>query len=683
LAADPARAHEQPIPRPADARVAPARPPRVEIVAITADDQLLEQIGQALDGDAVIRHADTPAEARHVVSSSQPTVVLLDARGFDDLAPVVGGLQSPDGGRIVVIFAAAEQSDDVARALRGSAAFAVLAIPVVPPQAAAVLEGACEEARARYALLQSPATTTPQAPVADATLEAAADAVVSPDAAPSASRGTTTPTDAARRRIVPVVGAGVAGLLIVAVAIVWTLREPAAEGEQAASAIVPIAEPAASPGPNAIPEPSFEPEALQAGGVDELLDLARAAMRERRYTDPENRNAYGYYRSVLAQDPANGEAREGLERVAAVLQERAQASLEQQRWDEAGRTLAQLRAIRPADPAVARLESALLDARARSQAETDRRQTEDRARQLAELVGQRIRQGRLLEPANDSARHYLAQLRRLPGDPQRAEAATTELQQAYLGKLREALAKSQRTEAERWKVAARGLGVTATEIAAVQRDVTARTAVSESKQEGARLAQRVQERIADGRLLEPAGDSAVFHLNALRALDPSASIVTSTERALVGKLLEQGRFALAEQRLDDARTHAAAARQLGVDADAVTAFERDIANAGASGGTASPRPTPRLVRTRYVAPEYPPAAFKQGLAGSVRLRLAVDADGRVSEALVVQATPPGVFDSAAATAARKWRFKPIGEKGSDARATATVDMVFKPEDAQK
>jgi TonB family protein len=67
----------------------------------------------------------------------------------------------------------------------------------------------------------------------------------------------------------------------------------------------------------------------------------------------------------------------------------------------------------------------------------------------------------------------------------------------------------------------------------------------------------------------------------------------------------------------------------------------------------------------------------------VRLRLAVDADGRVSEALVVQATPPGVFDAAAATAARKWRFKPIGEKGSDARATATVDMVFKPEDAQK
>jgi len=298
-------------------------------------------------------------------------------------------------------------------------------------------------------------------------------------------------------------------------------------------------------------------------------------------------------------------------------------------------------------------------------------------------VGQRIRQGRLLEPANDSARHYLAQLRRLPGDAERAEAATTELQQAYLGKFREALTKSQRTEAERWKTAARGLGVTATELAAVQRDVTARTAVSESRQEGTRLAQLAQERIADGRLLQPAGDSALFHLNALRSLDPAASVVVSSERALMGKLLEQGRVALAGQRLDDARSHATAARQLGVDPDAVAALERDIANAGTSAGPAGARPTPRLVRTRYVAPEYPPAAFKQGLAGSVRLRLAVDAEGRVSEALVVQATPPGVFDTAAVTAARKWRFKPIGEKGSDLHATATVDMVFKPEDAQK
>jgi protein TonB len=677
LAAIPARVPEQSTPRHADARLAPARAARVEFVAITGDDQLLEQIGQALDGDSMIRHADRPVEAQAILSASQPTVVLLDARGVEDLASVVGDLQSPDGARIVVVFAATEQSDDVARSVRGSAAFAVLEIPVVLPQAAAVLEGALEEARARHALLQGPTFTPQRAPVVEATPE---PALVEPSPSTYAEPSTYHAPVAASgrdgtRKSIPLIGAGAVTVLALAAAGFWWLQ--GAAPERAAVSVTDSVEPAA------MPEPALEPEALQAGSVEELLDSARTAMRERRYTDPEQRNAYTYYRSVLAQDPGNGEAREGLERIAAVLQERVQASLDEQRWEEAGRTLGLLRTIRPTDPAIARFESTLQDARARSQAEIERRQTAERGDQLADLVSLRIRQGRLLEPANDSARHYLAQLRRLPGDVPRVDAATTELQQAYLGKFQEALARSQRTEAERWKAAARGLGVTATELAAVQRDVTARAAVAESKQEGTRIAQLVQQRIADGRLLEPADDSAVFHLNALRALDPAAASVGSSERALSGKLVEQARFALAEQRLDDARTHAAAARQLGVDGATVAALERDIANAGASGGLPAPRAAPRLTRTRYVAPEYPPSALKQGVAGSVRLRLSVNAEGQVSEAMVVQATPPGIFDTAAVNAARKWRFKPLGPKGSEVHATATVDMVFKPEDAQQ
>jgi protein TonB len=677
LAAIPARAHEQPTPRPDDARPTPVRTPRVEIVAITGDDLLLEQIGQALDGDSLIRPADNPDEARGVLSMSQPTVVLLDARGLEDLAAVVGDLQSPDGARIVVIFATAEQSDDVARSVRGSAAFAVLAIPIVPPQAAAVLEGACEEARARHALLQGP-TSTPPPPVADVRLETSPVELALETCAPSpSSHLQSASSSAVTRKSTALIGAGAVGLLAIAVGVFWWLREPVpAAGQAAPSGTVSVA-------PAAIVEPSLEPQAVQAGSIDELLDAARTAMRERRYTDPENRSAYTYYRSVLAQDPVNGEAREGLERIATVLQERVQASIEEQRWEEAGRTLAQLRAIRPAAPEVAGFDATLREARARWQAEIERRRIDERADQLADLVSLRIRQGKLLDPVNDSARHHLAQLRRLPGDVPRAATATTELQQAYLGRLREALARSQRTEAERWKAAARGLGVSVTELSAVQRDVAARSALSESKQEGTRIAQLVQQRMVDGRLLEPAGDSAVFHLNALRALDPAAAIVASNERALSGRLVEHARFALAEQRLDDARTHAAAARQLGVDGDVVAALERDIANATASPASTGARTAPRLVRTRYVAPQYPAAALKQGLTGSVRLRLAVNAEGQVSEAMVVQASPPGIFDAAAVNAARKWRFKAIGPKGSEVHATATVDMLFKPEDAQQ
>ena len=53
---------------------------RVEFIAVTQSDELLEQLGQALDGESAIRHADTIAAARELIEASQPCVVMLDAR---------------------------------------------------------------------------------------------------------------------------------------------------------------------------------------------------------------------------------------------------------------------------------------------------------------------------------------------------------------------------------------------------------------------------------------------------------------------------------------------------------------------------------------------------------------------------------------------------------------------------
>ncbi|HEX6571021.1 MAG TPA: energy transducer TonB [Steroidobacteraceae bacterium] len=712
MAAIPAPAHEHSMHANDRGRAKLPRPPRVEVVAITGDDALLEQIGQALDGESIIRHAETPAEARGIVSPQHPCVLLLDARGYDDLARVVEDLQSAEGTRVVVIFAPAEASDDVARAVRGSAAFAVLTIPVVQPQAAAVLGGAREESLARHALLATPPPPS-------------VDPVPAPDAAPMPVVETDEQTavqherprraaPATRRAVVAgirtkVIAAALALSCVVAIAGFWLFESLTVTDDRSAPQPVPL-------DASANPPAEVELETLQAGSVDELLDSARAAMRARRYTDPEGQNALTFYRSVLAQDPGNGEAREGLSRIAAVLHERVRSALADRRYDEASRTLAQLRSIRPDDPATVQYETTILEARiskaldnvdlerarellqqaaktgalppdgiARWQTELDRQQSDARAGQLATLVSQRIRQGRLVDPANDSAKHYLGLLRRLPGAThhQRADLATTELQQAYLGKLRDAIAKAQRTEADRWKAEARALGVTATEISAVHRDVSARAIVADSRQEAARIAQLVQNRIADNKLLEPAGDSAVFHLGALRTMDPSSSAVATGERALSAKLLEQGRKALEEKRLDVARAHAAAARQLATNLETVAALERDIAAAGTTAGQPGTQPTPRLSRTRYVAPEYPAGALKKGVRGDVRVRITVDAEGRVADAVVVQSDPPEIFDAVAVAAARKWRFKAIGAKDSGVEATATVDIAFRPEDMKK
>jgi protein TonB len=688
------------------------RPPRAEIVTITADDALLEQIGHALDGESTVRHADSPTEARAHVRPSRPCVLLFDARGHEDIGAVLETLHAPDGSSVIVIFAPADASAEVSRAMRGSAAFAVLPIPVDRAQAAAVIEGACEEALARHALIAAPPPVALEvAPEPPPTANAAPTAVVTA-AATAAPRAPQAPATSGRppMRHKLIAGAAAAALLAAIVGAVASLRSPApappapVEANRAAGGAVapPVA-------------PTAEPEPLMTGSVDQMLDLGRAAMRERRYTDPAGDNALGYYGSVLAREPDNGEAREGMQRIAAVLDARVRAALDGRRLEEAARTLEQLRALRPGDAAVAQFDRTVADARIRAaldagdaatarellrgaveskalppeaaapwQAQLDRLQAHARAAQLADLVSLRIRQGRLLQPPGDSAKHHLGQLRRLSGEPRDlVENATAELQQAYLAKWRDAVSRSQRAEAERWKAEASALGVKPAEFSAMQREITARAALGDSKKEATRLAQLVADRIASGQLLQPTADSAVAHLAALRAVDASGSATASAERALSRNLVEHGRGALEQRRLDLARDHAAAARQLGVDLETVAVLERDIAAAGASVRAADAPPVPKPVRTRYVAPDYPKAALAEGLSGKVRLRLTVNAEGKVAQAVVLQATPPGVFDAAAIAAVRKWRFKPLGRDDSGVEANAFVDVVFQPEQAQK
>ncbi len=86
------------------------------------------------------------------------------------------------------------------------------------------------------------------------------------------------------------------------------------------------------------------------GKVDELLEKARLAMRERRYTEPSGDNALLYYRSAAAADATNGEARDGLQRVATVLAGRFDEALSAGRLEEAALVLANFKAAAPGDP---------------------------------------------------------------------------------------------------------------------------------------------------------------------------------------------------------------------------------------------------------------------------------------------------------------------------------------------
>ncbi len=713
MSAIPAPAPVRPAPRPVGkAHVAP--PPRVETIALTGDDTLLEQIGLALDGESTIRHVESVDAAREFIRPLQPCVVLLDARGHPDLATTVAKLQSPDGTCIVIVLAPTEESAAISSSIRGSATFAILPIPVETGQTMAILEGASGEALARYTLAARtvasvPARTVAAAPSDAVATSALADARRNGDVqeTPPAKAAVARSTGGSRRRAWVGILAGI-GLL--AVTLAWMALRSGNPDERATAVTAPASQVTNTHTPPSTTDATPAP----ASSSDELLDKARIALAARQYTEPEGDNALAYFRAVLAQDPTNDEAREGMQRIGALLDDRLQSELGQRKYNDAAATLAQLKLIRRDDPGLTQVDARVTEAQIAAALETGnvdranqllqqglqlgtlpepvaahwreaigRRQGDARAQTLARLVTTRIREGSLVDPPNDSAKTYLAQLRRLPSDPRRlADSATAELQQAYLLKIHDAAAQSRRVDLDRWSAEARELGVSPTRLAAAMRVAPPVVGTQPASSQSESLASLVQDRIRDGRLLEPAQDSAVAYLNALRADDPSGSAATASSRALSDALLDHGRKALLERKLDVAQANANAARRIGLNIADVDTLERAIAAARAT-PVAKQVPQPEIQRTRYVPPEYPQGALRKGLRGDVRVRITVAADGKVKSATVVASSPAAVFDQAALDAVRRWRFKPFSANDSGVEATVMTDIVFRPEEVKQ
>lgn len=79
---------------------------------------------------------------------------------------------------------------------------------------------------------------------------------------------------------------------------------------------------------------------------------------------------------------------------------------------------------------------------------------------------------------------------------------------------------------------------------------------------------------------------------------------------------------------------------------------------------------------REIVPEYPYVADRQRLSGKVRLKLKLEADGRVSDVEVVSASPPGLFEESALQAFRDVRFAPAQRNGHPVRALVLIEVVY-------
>ncbi len=81
---------------------------------------------------------------------------------------------------------------------------------------------------------------------------------------------------------------------------------------------------------------------------------------------------------------------------------------------------------------------------------------------------------------------------------------------------------------------------------------------------------------------------------------------------------------------------------------------------------------------RRVRPDYPSAARRESIVGSVDLDVTVSSRGEVTNIAVLRADPPGVFEKSAVNAVRKWKYDPQYVDGLPSDAHLNVHLDFNP-----
>ena len=678
----------------ASASAAPVAQPSADITAITTHDDFLLELGQTLGGQAGVRPVDSvEAALESLKHGKRGQVLVIDARDVRDVRAAVDATHAAAPRAVLLVFAEGAAEKQLGAALKGSRVFAVLPTPIDVRKTQAVLEGAIAEATTHKA------PARPAAPAADLTIGAFRPQT-SAEAAAAADSG-----DADRPRRLPLglIAAAAAAVALAGGGYWFFTRSSAAPAAASAAPATPAAGTAA-PADNAAPAAPVVETSLVKGKVDELLEKARLAMHERRFTEPAGDNALLYYRSAAVADGANAEAHDGLQRVAGVLAGRFEEAVSGARFDEAAQTLANFKAATPEDARGATFEQRLYAAQvakafadgntdraaalvrqaqqsgsvpadqlAKWRADVTRHQEEAKLQRLAGLVEDRIRDGHLVD-ADDSAKSYLQQLQAAAASNPTTTRVAHEVVEAYLRKAREAALAKNNADTDRWLNEARAAGMKQSEVTAFQRDLNnARQKAAQVENE--RVLQQARAALRDGRLTDPAQENAAAYLAALQASDPNNAGLAEAGRDLSGKLLDRARGAVLAGKSPDADL--ALAKRWGADPRDITAVQQlQSAPKGKSAAVDPATLAASLKRTRAVPPDYPPNAMQQHISGSVVVEYTVDARGETRDIHVVEATPPGVFDQAAINAVRHWRYTPVLVNGSPVEVPTRTRVRF-------
>jgi TonB family protein len=444
--------------------------------------------------------------------------------------------------------------------------------------------------------------------------------------------------------------------------------------------------------------------------LEDLLARAAGALSGGALVAPPGASAADLYRQAQQRRPSDPRGANGLEKVIDRLLSTAEAQLLAQHLEEAQRLTDQARAIKPdhvraaflmAQIAKERERAVLAQARqaassgdteqalsvlegasAHSSVITEARQElqqkriDERVRDYLRRANERMRGGELLEPVQDNAGFYIESARALAPENVEVKQTREQFLTRLVSEAHKSLAAGNAQQGERWTQAAMEAGVAANEIAALKLE-TEHVRASVRTDALARLALLVNERLSQGRVLDPTADSAKYYLTQLEQADPAHPSTQGARHAFAGRALEEAKSATGRQDYAGAQRWLSEAHEAGADQASINAINETI-RAAQQAATQAPEvaPAAALRRTHYVPPEYPAAAQKDALSGWVDVDFTVNTDGSVSDITVTGAQPRGVFEQPAMNAVRKWRYQPFLLDGQPINQRARVRVRF-------
>jgi TonB family protein len=184
---------------------------------------------------------------------------------------------------------------------------------------------------------------------------------------------------------------------------------------------------------------------------------------------------------------------------------------------------------------------------------------------------------------------------------------------------------------------------------------------------------RVRNAISAGRLIAPAGESAVDYLAERESAEQKQELTNELVGALISECtarIDFGNLSEAEQLLD-------AAAEFTGDSEDTQALRDDLEQAYMVAESSKVLKLDDFVRLQTTSARYPRRAAERGIEGWVEVLFTVSPSGETTDISIQQATPDETFNKAAIDAVDSWTFEPRVYRGQTINQRAGARLVFK------